>query len=210
MELLKEIYETHKEEIDNKLEEFRSNFYLGDEQLFGEMVFCMLTPQTKAHAGWNATLSLLGSMALFSNDDAIPDILSKSGVRFHKNKTRYILENRGKFYPNTKLIISKYFEKYDSILEIRNALKEDVKGWGYKEASHFLRNIGFGKDLAILDRHILRTLVSHNVIPEIPKNLNKEYLNIEQRMIQFSNDMGIPQDAMDLVIWYSVNGEFFK
>ena len=26
----------------------------------------------------------------------------------------------------------------------------------YKEASHFLRNIGFGENIAILDRHILK------------------------------------------------------
>lgn len=208
--MLKEIYLNHKEEIDRRLEEFKSNYNLDDERFFGEMVFCMLTPQTKAHAGWNATLSLLGSTALFSNDEAIPDILSKSGVRFHKNKTRYILENREKFYPNTRHLISLYFKENDTIVDVRNALKRDVKGWGYKEASHFLRNIGFGEELAILDRHILRTLVSHDVISEIPGNLDKEYLNIEQKMIEFSNDMGIPQDAMDLVIWYSVNGEFFK
>lgn len=208
--MLKEIYNEHKEEIEKRLKDFSENFNLDDERLFGEMVFCMLTPQTKAHAGWKATLSLLGSTALFNNDELIPKILSESGVRFHKNKTRYILENREKFYPNTKMMISSYLNKYDTMVEVRNALKEDVKGWGYKEASHFLRNIGFGKDLAILDRHILRTLVSNGVTPEIPKNLNKEYLEIEQKMVDFSKSLDIPQDAMDLVIWYSVNGEFFK
>jgi len=36
-------------------------------------------------------------------------------------------------------------------------LVKNLTGLGYKEAGHFLRNIGSGK-IAILDRHILRNL----------------------------------------------------
>lgn len=53
----------------------------------------------------------------------------------------------------------------------------------YKEASHFLRNVGFGEDVAILDRHILRNLERLAVIDEIPKTLSpKLYLEIEDRL----------------------------
>ena len=82
---------------------------------------------------------------------------------------------------------------------------------GYKEASHFLRNIGFGDDIAILDRHILKHLVGNKVIPEVPKSLTgKKYLEIEQKMKEFANSTGIPFGHLDLVWWSEETGEIFK
>ena len=58
---------------------------------------------------------------------------------------------------------------------------------GYKEASHFLRNIGLGYDIAILDRHILKNLKLFNVIDEIPSSISKKkYFEIEEKMRNFS------------------------
>lgn len=208
--MLKEIYRDHKSEISSRLKRFRDTWiYSSDEDLFTEMAFCVFTPQSKAHSSWNAAKQLRDSKLLFEGGaDEIGSIVSTNGVRFHKNKTRYLLENRDKFYPNTKNIIMNYLN--DDILIARENLKKDVKGWGYKEASHFLRNIGFGSEIAILDRHIMRTLVNEGVLPEIPANLNKNYLTVEKKMIDYCNDMNIEPDAMDLVMWYNVNGEFFK
>ena len=88
---------------------------------------------------------------------------------------------------------------------------QNVKGMGMKEASHFLRNIGFGGELAILDRHILKNLVAVGVIPEIPKSLSpKKYLAIESAMLEFSRSMGIPMDHLDIVLWYKEAGAIFK
>ena len=82
---------------------------------------------------------------------------------------------------------------------------------GYKEASHFLRNIGLGKDLAILDRHILRNLQNLGVINEIPKTLSKnKYLEIEEKMRVFSKNIGIPLDHLDLLLWFKQTGRIFK
>ena len=207
--MLRNIYDEHKSEIKDRLRTFKSMWLSTDEDVFTEMAFCVFTPQTKAHAGWNAASQLRDTELLFHGTaEEIGPILSTNGVRFHKNKTRYLLENRDKFYPDTKIKLMDYLN--DDILTVRENLKKDVKGWGYKEASHFLRNIGFGEDIAILDRHILRTLVGEGVIESIPSDLNKNYLNIERKMVEYSKKMGIEPDAMDLVIWYNVNGEFFK
>ena len=80
-----------------------------------------------------------------------------------------------------------------------NVIKEvrAVTGLGLKEASHFLRNIGRGEDLAILDRHILRNLLRHRVIGRMPKSLTpKRYLVIEERMEAFSEAVGISLGAL--------------
>src|SRR5256885_1237436 len=67
--------------------------------------------------------------------------------------------------------------------ELREFLVDNVKGLGMKEASHFMRNIGIGKDLAILDRHILKNLKLYGVVDEIPNSLTqKKYLDIESKL----------------------------
>ena len=82
---------------------------------------------------------------------------------------------------------------------------------GYKESSHFLRNVGFGDDIAILDRHIMKNLVKYGVIEEIPKSLtDKKYLEIEEKMRKFASGVGIPMAHLDLLWWSEETGEIFK
>jgi N-glycosylase/DNA lyase len=86
-----------------------------------------------------------------------------------------------------------------------------VQGLGYKEAGHFLRNIGRGDNIAILDRHILRHMIQYRMIQKIPGSLTKrKYLEIENRLRKFSNRIGIPMAELDLLFWYRSTGEIFK
>ncbi len=98
-----------------------------------------------------------------------------------------------------------------NVFSKREWLVKDVKGIGYKEASHFLRNIGFGKQIAILDRHILKNLKLYGVIGDIPKMLSrKKYFEIEKKMMDFSKEIEIPMSHLDLLFWYKETGEIFK
>ncbi|MFN3910047.1 MAG: DNA lyase, partial [Candidatus Anstonellaceae archaeon] len=90
-------------------------------------------------------------------------------------------------------------------------LVKEIDGLGLKEASHFLRNIGMMKNLAILDRHILKCLKYYGVIKEIPKTLTKKnYLEIEKRMIEFSKKIKIEPAKIDLLFWSEQTGYVFK
>lgn len=40
-------------------------------------------------------------------------------------------------------------------------------------AGHFLRNVGFGQEVAILDRHILKSCKTSSDTPEVPKTFIK-------------------------------------
>jgi len=128
------------------------------------------------------------------------------GVRFNNNKAGYIVEARRNFAD-----VSNFFRGSKDIYKKREWLVQNIKGFGYKEASHFLRNIGLGENLAILDRHILKNLKLLKVIDEIPNLLSKKkYLEIEEKMKKFSKDIGIPMSHLDLVLWYKEAGEVFK
>ena len=94
--------------------------------------------------------------------------------------------------------------------QIREYLVENIKGIGYKEASHFLRNIGH-RNLAILDRHILKNLKDLKVINDIPKSLSKnKYFEIEKKFSNFSKEINIPMDELDLLFWSIETGEVFR
>ena len=90
------------------------------------------------------------------------------------------------------------------------AANPGIKGIGYKEASHFLRNVGFN-GYAILDKHILRTLTEFGVIDSPkPPTTKKKYLDIEERMREFSVKICIDVDELDLLLWSNKTGEILK
>jgi len=202
-----------KPDIEERLKEFTQLWERGgDGAIFREMCFCMCTPQNNAHKAWDAVCSLDG-LGLLTGDapaEEIAPVLRERGVRFHNNKAASIVKNRAVYYPHTKKKISAIIGK-EGVTGARGALARDVAGWGLKEASHFLRNTGHGERLAILDRHILRCLVSEGVIERLPDNMPKNvYLDIEKRLLDFARESGLPAVTLDMLFWFKETGELFK
>ncbi|ADD08285.1 N-glycosylase/DNA lyase [Candidatus Aciduliprofundum boonei] len=209
-EILKIWYEK-KDEIERRLDEFKSLWKnASDEELFAELAFCLLTPQSKATVCWRAIEELRDSGILFfGSSEDIVDFLT--GVRFKYTKAKNIVSARTFFSKNSKINIRGVLSQFSSPIEMREFLVANIRGMGYKEASHFLRNIGLGESLAILDRHILKNLVSLGVIDVIPKTLTKKkYLEIEEKMRRFAKEIGVPMAHLDLVLWFKEAGLIFK
>ncbi|HXK70220.1 MAG TPA: N-glycosylase/DNA lyase [Caldisericia bacterium] len=209
---LKESYYAKKSEIEKRILEFKKVSLSGsDEEIFYELAFCLLTPQSKAKVCWKA-IENIAKNEITLNKESKEDI-SKSlcGVRFKNNKADYILNAKELFLNNGKIKIKERINSFASASEAREWLVKNVKGMGYKEASHFLRNIGFADDLAILDRHILKNLKIFGIIEEIPKSLSKKkYLEIEEKMRNLANEVNIPVSHLDLLFWSKETGEIFK
>ncbi len=208
-ELLK-LYYSIKPTIENRLREFESIWNNQDENsMFKELVFCLLTPQSKAKIAWDSVQKMYKTGVLFegSEEDIQPYI---KGVRFYKNKSHYIVLAREKFWRNNHFtLLSKLDDK--DIYKTRDFIVKEVKGYGYKEASHFLRNIGLYHNISILDRHIMRNMVRFGYIEELPKSLTrKRYIEIEKAFFKFANDIKIPAEHLDLLLWYKEAGEVFK
>jgi N-glycosylase/DNA lyase len=208
---LKNSYEKKKSEIKKRLEGFKKVWEKSDEDVFVELCFCLLTPQSKARAADRAIKSLLEKNILFSeNKEQILRELVNAGVRFPENKAKYIVEAREFFTHDGKIDIKSKLDKGSASAK-REWLIENVKGLGYKEASHFLRNVGLGFELAILDRHIMKNLIEYGVIDEIPKCLSRKcYLFFEEKMKKFSRQVNIPLADLDLLFWSGETGEIFK
>lgn len=199
------VYSQIHREIQFRLLEFRTNFH-NLESIECQLIFCLCTPQTDAHKGWRAATALVN----LPNDlQTTESILYEAGVRFHRTKAKRIVIARSLDISKLKETLIKTISS-NGIVSTRNWLREEINGFGYKEASHFLRNLGFGTDVAILDRHILRRLVDLNVIPNIPKLSRKNYLEVERKMKDFAYINNIPIEALDLVFWYISKGEIFR
>lgn len=206
LEEIKNIYALRKNAIIERLQEFEQLWLRGDEEeIFGELAFCLLTPQSKAKICWNAILKLKETdLLLKGNFDRVEKELY--GVRFKERKALYIVGARI-FFPLKPLIK----QQSDNIYKCREWLVNNIKGIGYKEAGHFLRNIGLGENLTILDRHILKNLNLLNVIEEIPNSLTKaKYMQIEKSMKDFALQIDIPVLHLDMVFWSKETGEIFK
>ncbi len=233
---LMDLYYPVKGLIESRLREFRHIWESGsDEDLFRELVFCLLTPQSRAKTCWAAVQRLVGKCMICNiRNEGAKEVREEGlqkegpqkeglqkkglrkeevqrelvGVRFSERKAEYICLARRMFSTRSLRAI---LEGFSSPFAAREWLVQNVKGLGYKEASHFLRNIGLGEDLAILDRHILKNLKLLGVIDEVPSSLSKRtYLEIEKKMTAFSKRVGIPMGDLDLLLWYKEAGEVFK
>ncbi|MDM7935468.1 MAG: N-glycosylase/DNA lyase [Methanothrix sp.] len=202
------IYHPIKDTIEARLAEFKLVWgSADDEELFRELAFCLLTPQSKARVCWSAVCRLVDK-GLLTGADAQQIAEELSGVRFHHRKALYITLARGLMEGRS---LRETLSGFPGPFQAREWLVGDVIGLGYKEASHFLRNIGIGEDLAILDRHILRNLELLGVIEEVPAALTRRaYLEIEGRMAAFSEQIKVPMGHLDLLLWYKETGEVFK
>lgn len=211
--LIKEIREIHSEiktRIESRLREFSRVWKKGSgEDLFIELAFCIFTPQSGARTCWRAVSGLLEKDLFFKGcyDDIRKEI---NIVRFRNNKAGYLIEARDRFLGGGECLRSRLDAK-PSVIEKRDWLVKNVKGIGYKEASHFLRNIGFGADIAILDRHILRNMNYLGLIKKIPGSISPAlYRELELKLAEFAGKIKIPLGHLDFVLWYKETGDIFK
>lgn len=207
---LVEEYLRIKTQIEERLHFFDSiRENASDNEIFYELVFCILTPQSRPELCWEAVLRLKDA-DIFSLKEGKDVLEHLYGVRFKYKKSEFVIEARQwmKSLPNG---LKSYLTGFKKIEDARDALVKNVKGIGIKEAGHFLRNIGIGCELAILDRHVLRFLVAAKVIAEIPSSLTiSRYAEIEKKMRMYARKIKIPMSHLDFVLFYRATGKIFK
>ena len=204
------IHKNIKKDVEKAIKGYKKAWKGSEREVFAEVAFCILTPQSKAKNAWQAITVLVENGLLFNGEaEEIAEHLNI--VRFKNNKSRYLVELRELMTEDGELQPRKILSRQGNTFEKREWILKNIKGMGMKEANHVLRNLGFGEEIAILDRHILRNLAELNVIDEVPKSMTvKKYYEIEEKMREYSEFSGIGMDALDLVLWYKEAGEVFK
>jgi N-glycosylase/DNA lyase len=212
---LKAIYEEKRHEIKARLAEFSDiGNAASDETLFEELTFCIFTAASSARMGLRS-VETIRPLLMAGSKRQLQRAL-KHVHRWPRARGAYVYETR------------EYLRQHHGLgqnMGLRNRLKQfadpqqrrdflaanpRVRGLGYKEASHYLRNIGF-TGYAILDKHVLGRLAEFGVIDNPkPPSTRRRYLAAEARMKDFAREIHIDFDQLDLLLWYSKTGEILK
>jgi len=211
---IKGIKETHKKrggEIRRRLLEFDDIWQNGSNQrLWEEMVYCFFTGGCSAKMGLRSVEAVRPYLKSGSHEDVMNALLGRH--RYPRARARYVVESRTFLENHCGMRLREKMEDFTCNLERRDWLVKEkgIKGLGYKEASHYLRNIGF-KGYAILDKHVLRCLTELKIIEESkPPNTRMRYLSVENQLKKFADQVEIDFDEMDLVLWSMKTGEILK
>lgn len=206
-------HRARRKEISAKLSEFDEVWRRGsDARLWEELAFCIFTAGASARMGLNS-IDAVRSLLLDGEPEEMTRALKKAGAhRFPVARPRYIVTTRAYFRANFDMELRSRLRSFSDPLERRDWLAQEkqIKGLGYKEASHFLRNIGI-KGHAILDKHVMKCLAEVGVVDSSkPPSNRKRYLEIEQQFLRFSRDIKVNCDELDLVLWSMKTGEILK
>ena len=196
---------------------------MNEKGLWKELVACILGSNVRYEQAYSAVRGL-GKEGLLSWESHIA-----KPARWEKEMANYLSERR--FLPkrkngllcryrypraaasrikNTALAIYGNDLKIRTILmnstspmEARNNIINKSKGIGPKQASLFLRNIGYSNDFAVLDTHVVHYLMLAGIM-EVPadslKSMNR-YLQIEQLFQQYADSLQATAAEVDLAIW---------
>jgi N-glycosylase/DNA lyase len=199
-------YLSRRDAIRQRLQDFKN---VPETQYFYELCYCICTPQSKARNAFKVQ-KILEEKEFLETPEIVgnpADILRQPEhyIRFHNNKAISLLKAR-EIYPE----VLKVLQSGSPNAEKRLWLFKNIRGFGMKEASHFMRNIGF-ENMGILDRHILKHLVKCGVFKELPAiGSTRQYLEVEEAFKRFSEAIGIPMDEIDLLFWSMEAGEILK
>ena len=200
-------------EIRVRLSEFTEVWHTAsDARLWEEMVFCIFTAGASAKMGLRAVEAVRPLLRAGRRKSMTRALVEAGAHRFPNARPGYIVITRDYLQRSFSMRLRERLEGFRDASERRDWLAQDprIKGLGYKEASHFLRNIGF-KGYGILDKHVVRCLAEMGVIESAkPPSSRKAYLETEARMREFAGQVRIDFDELDLVLWSMKTGEVLK
>ncbi len=199
---LLELYKLKKEEIQNRLLEFKQAFQkVDDRQIFRELSFCILSSGVGPKTA-DQCMNAIGEKLVDGEKDELLECI-EAIHKYAENASRYIVFTREYLKKEHGFLLKSLVSSFEDRVERREffAKNPGIKGLGYMQASHFLRNLGFS-GYAILDRNNLASLFELGVIGETKYPLTKKkYLETESLMTQAAHELGIGLDEFDLLLW---------
>ena len=206
-------HRARRKDIRKRLGEFDEVWRKGsDARLWEELAYCIFTAGASARMGFRA-VDAIRPLLLNGEREAMTVALKNAGAhRFPVERPCYIVVTRNYLREHCGLALRKKLESFADPIERRDwlAREKQIKGLGYKESSHFLRNIGL-LGHAILDKHVMSCLLDLNVVDSAkPPATRARYLETEEKLRSFAREIRIDFDELDLVLWSMKTGEVLK
>ncbi|MFX0136428.1 MAG: N-glycosylase/DNA lyase [Candidatus Hodarchaeota archaeon] len=189
--------------VDNRISEFMEFMNKSVEEIFKELCFCIMTANCSAEKCIEVHEKIENRFLSFTEDQLITKF-KELGYRFPNVRANYIVQARNKM-----MELENALKSEENDVDLRDWIVRNIKGIGYKEASHFLRNIGFS-NYAIIDFHIIDILAKHKLIDK-PKYLTKtRYIEIESVLERLGKKTNLTLAELDLYLWYMETTKILK
>ena len=213
IERVRATHRARREEIRERLAEFEDVWQRGsDARLWEELVFCIFTAGASARMGLRSVEAIRSLLIEGEREEMSRALIDAGAHRFPNARPGYVVVTRDYLREQCGMRLREMLLSFDDPVERRDWLARErrIKGLGYKEASHFLRNIGL-KGYGILDKHVLRCLADLGVVESSrPPTTRKGYLEKEEQLRRFARRVRINFDELDLVLWSMKTGEVLK
>lgn len=213
VEQIRATHRARRKEIRKRLTEFQEVWRKGsDARLWEELVFCIFTAGASARMGMRSIEAIRHLLWDGSQPEMTHALKSAGAHRFPVARPGYIVSTRSYLRDHCGMKLREMLRGYSDTLKCRDWLAQEkrIKGLGYKESSHFLRNIGWGGH-AILDKHVLACLFDLGVVETAkPPTTRAKYIEIEERLRRTACEIKVDFDELDLVLWSMKTGEVLK
>jgi N-glycosylase/DNA lyase len=130
--------------------------------------------------------------------------------RFPNVRASHLVECAKRIYRG-KIGLKNLLRSFDSDELLRDYIVEMFPGMGLKESSHFIRNIGYSSNLAIIDVHLVSFLKELKLLPNDNISITpKNYFYLEKIIRQISKDLKLNLAILDNAIWHYIRGSYIE
>lgn len=211
VESIRETHRARRAEIRARLAQFDAVWRTAsDARLWEELVYCIFTAGASARMGLRSVEAVRSLLDEGTHEELAAALTGRH--RYPRSRSGYVVVTREHLRQDCGLRLRERLAGFSDPVARRDWLARErgIKGLGYKESSHFLRNVGL-RGYAILDKHILRCLAEIGVTesPDPPAT-RARYLATEESLRRFARDARIDFDELDLVLWSMKTGEILK
>ena len=181
-----------------------------EDNLWRELVSCILGSRVRFEVAYAAVERLEENELLTARrresrfqqyeDDATAAL--SGGYPFYRLRARQLREAAERLYGKSGSIRGFLQDALD-VRAARRLLTDEIAGLGPKQASLFLRNIGFAQYVAVLDVHVLAYMnwvgLTEKLFRSVPTI--RKYETLEDAFIQHACSLGCSPDRFDLAVW---------
>lgn len=213
VERVRAAHKARRKEIRARLAEFAEVWRTGsDTRLWEELAFCIFTAGASARMGLRSIAAVRALLIEGGREEMSRALIAAGAHRFPIARPGYLVVTRDYLRQHCEMRLRATLLSFPHPMDRRDWLAQErrIKGMSYKEASHFLRNIGL-KGYGILDKHVMRCLTDMGVADSAkPPATRARYLETEENLRRFARDICVDFDELDLVLWSMKTGEVLK
>lgn len=183
----------------------------GVDAIWSSLLFCILSSQVRATVAGSVTQRVMKEIPFFDERVSSVDVYRLAREILKRPDVRYRFpEARSKQIANSWFAFAQikddfysYLDSFSDERDARLAIADRFSGLGLKQASMFLRDVGYSARLCVIDTHIL-WYCSLMFSSSQGALTTKRYLELEELLLDRSDTFGVAPNAFDTVIWAAV------